>query len=180
MCTTTKLIKKSDSHLLFLKQIKSKIHMKRRPGEVISNRVQPTPNSTLIRRLEQLQKFAANMCVGGAKRSNHTSFVAQMERLKMDKKVFLLLSSMCIRSRTDKVSRLLDALPYKERRAKPQLYNTTPTPTTRTTHPNWPCQSLHGHHWNPTRERPAPKRQALRHANYALQLQEKSEWFCFM
>ncbi len=47
-----------------------------------------TTNSTLLRRVQKLQNFAAKVCVGGARRSDHTTpFITQLEWLKIEKKI---------------------------------------------------------------------------------------------
>ncbi len=47
-----------------------------------------TTNSTLIRRVQKLQNFAAKVCVGGARRSDRaTPFITQLEWLKIEKKI---------------------------------------------------------------------------------------------
>ncbi len=47
-----------------------------------------TTNSTLLRRVQKLQNFAAKVCVGGARRSDHaTPFITQLEWLKIEKKM---------------------------------------------------------------------------------------------
>ncbi len=46
-----------------------------------------TTNSTLLRRVQKLQNFAAKVCVEGARRSDHaTPFITQLEWLKIEKK----------------------------------------------------------------------------------------------
>ncbi len=46
-----------------------------------------TTNNTQMRRVQKLQNFAAKICAGGARRSNHaTPFITQLEWLKIDKK----------------------------------------------------------------------------------------------
>ena len=47
-----------------------------------------TTNNTLLRRVQQLQNFAAKICAGGARRSDHaTPFITQLKWLKTDRKV---------------------------------------------------------------------------------------------
>ncbi len=47
-----------------------------------------TTSSTLLRRVQKLQNFAAKVCAGGARRSDHaTPFVTQFEWLKIEKNV---------------------------------------------------------------------------------------------
>ncbi len=47
-----------------------------------------TTNATLLHRVQQLQNFAAKVCAGGARRSDHaTPFIDQLQWLKTDKKV---------------------------------------------------------------------------------------------
>ncbi len=49
-----------------------------------------TTNSTLLRRVQKLQNFAAKVCVGDARRSDHaTPFITQLEWLKTEKKIIL-------------------------------------------------------------------------------------------
>ncbi len=44
-----------------------------------------TANNTQMRRVQKLQNFAAKICAGCARRSDHaTPFIAQLERLKID------------------------------------------------------------------------------------------------
>ncbi len=49
-----------------------------------------TTNNTQMRRVQKLQNFAAKICAGGARRSDHaTPFITQFEWLKIDKKSYL-------------------------------------------------------------------------------------------
>ncbi len=49
-----------------------------------------TTSATLLRRVQQLQNFAAKICAGGARRSDHaTPFIDQLQWLKIDKKKVL-------------------------------------------------------------------------------------------
>ena len=84
-------------HLLFINKVKDKLKSETRKTVVKSialstvNYCLPiygTTNSTLLRRVQQLQNFAAKICAGGARRSDHaTPFITQLEWLKVDKKV---------------------------------------------------------------------------------------------
>ncbi len=48
-----------------------------------------TTNNTHMRRVQKLQNFAAKICAGGARRSDHaTPFITQLEWLKIDKVIF--------------------------------------------------------------------------------------------
>ena len=47
-----------------------------------------TTNSTLLLKVQKLQNFAAKICAGGARRSDHaTPFITQLEWLKIEQKV---------------------------------------------------------------------------------------------
>ncbi len=49
-----------------------------------------TANNTQMRRMQKLQNFAAKICAGGARRSDHaTPFITQLEWLKIDLKSYL-------------------------------------------------------------------------------------------
>ncbi len=84
-------------HLLFLNRVKDKFESDTRKTVVesialsVMNYCLPvygTTNATLLRRVQQLQNFAAKICAGGARRSDHaTPFTDQLQWLKIDKKV---------------------------------------------------------------------------------------------
>ncbi len=49
-----------------------------------------TTNTTLMKRVEKLQNFAAKICAGGARRRDHaTPFNTQMNWMKIERKVLL-------------------------------------------------------------------------------------------
>ncbi len=83
--------------LFFLNRIKDKFEINTRKTVIQSlalsfiNYCLPvygTTNSTLLRRLQKLQIFAAKVCAGGAGRSDHaTPFITQLEWLRIEKKV---------------------------------------------------------------------------------------------
>ncbi len=91
-------------HLLFLNRVRDKFESENRKAvlESIAHSamnycllVYGTTNGTLLCRVQQLQNFAAKICAGGARRSDHaTPFIARLEWLKIDKKVILMLPSM--------------------------------------------------------------------------------------
>ena len=83
--------------LFFLNRIKDKFDFDTRKTVIqslalsIINYCLPvygTTNSTLLQRVQKLQNFAAKICVGGARRSDHaTPFILQLEWLKIEKKI---------------------------------------------------------------------------------------------
>ncbi len=83
--------------LFFLNRIKDKFEINARkiaiqslPLSIINYclPVYGTTNSTLLRRLQKLQNFAAKVCAGGARRSDHaTPFITQLEWVRNEKKV---------------------------------------------------------------------------------------------
>ncbi len=85
------------AHLLFLNRVKDKFESETRKTVVKSiafsavNYCLPvygTTTGTLLSRVQQLQNFAAKICAGGARRSDHAApFIAQHEWLKMERKV---------------------------------------------------------------------------------------------
>ena len=93
------MYKKVMGHLLFINKVKDKFKSETRRTVVESialstvNYCLPiygTTNSTLLRRVQQLQNFAAKIYAGGARRFDHaTPFITQLEWLKVDKKVTL-------------------------------------------------------------------------------------------
>ncbi len=90
------MYKKVMGHLLFLNRVKDKFESDTRKTVVESialsviNYCLPvygTTNATQLRRVQQLQNFAAKICAGGARRSDHaTPFIDQLQWLKIDKK----------------------------------------------------------------------------------------------
>ncbi len=84
-------------HLLFFNKVRDKFDSGTRKTVVESIalsavnyclRVYGTTTGTLLSRVQQIQNFAAKICAGGARRSDHaTPFIAQLEWLKMDKKI---------------------------------------------------------------------------------------------
>ncbi len=102
------MYKKVQGHLLFLNWVKDKYESDTRKtvvesiGLSVMNYCLPvygTTNATLLRRVQQPQNFAAKICAGGARRSDHaTPFIDQLQWLKIDKKKFvLMLPSMYIK-----------------------------------------------------------------------------------
>lgn len=83
--------------LLFLNRIKDKFENETRTMVVqslalsILNYCLPiygSTNNTLLHRVQKLQNFAAKICVGGARRSDHaTPFITQLQWLKVKDKV---------------------------------------------------------------------------------------------
>ncbi len=91
------MYRKVMGHLLFLNKVKDKFDKDTRKIVVESIALSTasyclsmygTNNSTLLRRVQQLQNFAAKICGEGARRCDHaTPFITQLEWLKIEKKV---------------------------------------------------------------------------------------------
>ncbi len=100
------IYRKVMGHLLFLNRVKDKFekdtenscrinclqHCKRLP-------VYGTTNTTLLQLVQQLQNFPAKICAGGARRYDHaTSFITQLEWLKIDN-FFFLYCCACVQDK---------------------------------------------------------------------------------
>ncbi len=92
------MYKKAMGHLLFVNRVKDKFESDTRKTVVesialsVMNYCLPvhgSTNTTLLRRVQQLQNLAAKICVGGPRRFDHaTSFTDQLQWLKIDKNFF--------------------------------------------------------------------------------------------
>ncbi len=90
------LCKKAMGTLLFLNRVNEKFEPDARKMVVqalllsVINYCLPvygTTNNTLLHRVQKLQNFAAKICAGGARRSDHaTPFITQLQWLTANKK----------------------------------------------------------------------------------------------
>ncbi len=120
---------------------------------------------TLLSRVQQLQNFAAKICAGRARRSDHaTPILAQLKWLKMDKKVIFDVAVHVYKIKIQNVPRMVHApspRTTKPHATSPQLHNTTSTHTTRSSHPQRHRRAL-PHCLGPqSMEHPAPTRHRL-------------------